>query len=99
MSIFAVIGDCLKPKSFAGLFGSAPSIALATLSLAVIHNGKAYASIEARSMVLGAIAFCVSAWLASWLLMSRKFGALQSTAISLPVWVGCAVALWVVLLR
>jgi hypothetical protein len=31
VSVFAVIGDLLKPKSFAGLFGAAPSVALATL--------------------------------------------------------------------
>jgi hypothetical protein len=34
VSLFAVIGDVLRPKSFAGLFGAAPSIALATLGLA-----------------------------------------------------------------
>jgi len=32
VSFFAVIGDGLKPKSFAGLFGAAPSVALATLA-------------------------------------------------------------------
>jgi hypothetical protein len=31
VSAFAVIGDVLRPKSFAGLFGAAPSVALATL--------------------------------------------------------------------
>jgi hypothetical protein len=31
VSVFALIGDVLKPKSFAGLFGAAPSVALATL--------------------------------------------------------------------
>jgi Protein of unknown function (DUF3147) len=30
VSIFSLIGDILKPKSFAGLFGAAPSVALAT---------------------------------------------------------------------
>jgi hypothetical protein len=28
MSIFAILGDLLKPKSFAGLFGAAPSVGL-----------------------------------------------------------------------
>ena len=28
VSLFTVIGDVLKPKSFAGLFGAAPSVAL-----------------------------------------------------------------------
>jgi hypothetical protein len=31
LSVFAAIGDVLRPKSFAGLFGAAPSVALATL--------------------------------------------------------------------
>ena len=26
VSVFAVLGDVLKPKSFAGLFGAAPSL-------------------------------------------------------------------------
>ncbi len=33
VSVFACLGDVLKPKSFAGLFGAAPSVALATLGL------------------------------------------------------------------
>ena len=35
VSVFALIGDLVKPKSFAGLFGAAPSVALATLGLTV----------------------------------------------------------------
>jgi Protein of unknown function (DUF3147) len=41
VSAFAIIGDLLKPKSFAGLFGAAPSVALATLSLTVAKEGRA----------------------------------------------------------
>jgi len=33
VSVFAVISDIVKPKSFAGLFGAAPSVALATIGL------------------------------------------------------------------
>jgi hypothetical protein len=39
VSAFAALGDVLKPKSFAGLFGAAPSIALATLGLTIAANG------------------------------------------------------------
>ena len=39
VSAFAVLGDILKPKSFAGRFAAAPSVALATLSLAVMQHG------------------------------------------------------------
>jgi hypothetical protein len=59
VSAFALLGDLLKPKSFAGLFGAAPSVALATLVLTVMKDGKGYASTEARSMILGAVAFVV----------------------------------------
>ena len=54
VSLFAVIGDVLKPKSFAGLFGAAPSVALATLALTIATDGKTYAALEARSMIVGA---------------------------------------------
>jgi Protein of unknown function (DUF3147) len=56
VSAFAVLGDVFRPKSFAGLFGAAPSIALATLAIAVAQRGTGYAAIEARSMMLGAVA-------------------------------------------
>jgi hypothetical protein len=46
VSVFALLGDLLKPKSFAGLFGAAPSVALATLVLTVRQHGITYASIE-----------------------------------------------------
>ena len=32
VSVFSLISDLLKPKTFAGLFGAAPSVALATLA-------------------------------------------------------------------
>jgi hypothetical protein len=41
VSFFAVLGDVLKPKSLAGLFGAAPSIGLATLALTISSEGRA----------------------------------------------------------
>jgi hypothetical protein len=49
ISSFALLGDLLKPKSFAGLFGAAPSVALAALGLTVAGEGRGYAATEARS--------------------------------------------------
>jgi hypothetical protein len=57
VSLFASLGDLFKPKSFAGLFGAAPSVALATLGLAVLKQGEQYAATEARSMVAGLAGF------------------------------------------
>jgi hypothetical protein len=57
VSAFAALGDVIKPKSFAGLFGAAPSIAIATLALTVSTRGGRYAAAEASSMMAGALAF------------------------------------------
>lgn len=99
VSIFAVIGDMLKPKSFAGLFGAAPSVALATLGLTVVVQGKGYAAVEARSMIAGALGFLVYAASASWLMMRYKLRALLATAVAIPVWFMVAFGFWRFLLR
>jgi hypothetical protein len=99
VSAFAIIGDLLKPKSFAGLFGAAPSVALATLALTVATEGSSYASTEARSMMAGAIAFMAYASCVSWVMMRYKVSALLVTSCSMPLWFGVAFGLWHVLLK
>jgi hypothetical protein len=59
----AVVADVLRPKSFAGLFDAAPSVAYATLTLASWKQGGDYVSIEGRSMILGAVALAVYSFL------------------------------------
>jgi len=56
VSLFAVLADVIRPKSFAGLFGAAPSIALATLVLTVSERGASFAAAEGRSMMVGGVA-------------------------------------------
>ena len=98
VSVFAVLGDILKPKSFAGIFGAAPSVALATLGLAIAKHGGQYASIEGRSMVLGALALCVYSTLVSWLLMRCKWHALVASGLSIALWLFVALGLRAVIL-
>ena len=93
VSLFAIIGDLLKPKSFAGLFGAAPSVALATLGLTVATEGASYAATEARSMMAGAIAFIAYASCVSWVMMRYKVSALLVTICSIPLWFGVAFGL------
>jgi len=99
VSVFALLGDLLKPKSFAGLFGAAPSIALATLALTVMKEGKEYASLEARSMVVGAAAFFFYACVVGRLLIRRRVPVLFTTSASVALWFGCAFGLWFLALR
>lgn len=98
VSFFALIGDLLKPKSFAGLFGAAPSVALATLTLTVAKEGSSYAASEARSMMAGAAALFIYASFVSWIMMRFKIKALWVTICSIPIWFCVALGLWYVLL-
>jgi len=94
VSAFAIIGDLLKPKRFAGLLGAAPSVALATLGLTVASEGASFTATEARSMMAGAIAFTAYASCVSWVMMRYKLKALWVTVGAVPLWLGIAFGLW-----
>ena len=93
VSFFAVLAEIFRPKSFAGLFGAAPSIALATIGVTIVHAGRAYAAAEARSMIFGALGFFVYASCASWVLMRFKPRTVVVTIALLPVWFGVSIAI------
>ena len=99
VSLFAALGDALKPKSFAGLFGAAPSVALATLGMTILSDGKLYASLEARSMAGGAVALGAYAYLVCWLLAKRNWHAIAASIAAIPLWLACALAAWLIFLR
>jgi hypothetical protein len=94
VSFFAVLAEIFRPKSFAGLFGAAPSIALATIGITISAHGKAYAAVEARSMIFGAIAFLLYSACVSWMLFRTKQRALAATVILMPVWFAASFAFW-----
>jgi hypothetical protein len=94
VSFFSFLADVLRPKSFAGLIGAAPSVALATLGLTIRHDGKSYAAFEARSMILGAIAFLVYAFIVSCLLRRYRPAALTAVLGAMPVWFLVSLGLW-----
>jgi uncharacterized membrane protein (GlpM family) len=94
VSAFAVLGDMFKPKSFAGLFGAAPSVALSTLTLTIAKDGRDYAAVESRSMIVGAIAFFIYATFVSRSLVRHKGRPLPTTARAIGLWLASALALW-----
>ncbi len=94
VSAFALLGDVFQPKRFAGLFGAAPSVALASLGLAIATNGKLYAALEARSMAAGAIAFFVYAFCVCVVMVKYKPSAMLCSLAMIPIWCATAFALW-----
>ncbi len=94
VSLFAVLGDIFRPKSFAGLFGTAPSIALATIGLTIVQDGKPYAALECRSMMLGAVAFFAYSVFVGWTLRRYKPPALFASLALMPAWFAISFSLW-----
>jgi hypothetical protein len=92
VSLFALIGDVVRPKRFAGIFGGAPSVALATLALTTHKLGPLIASVEARSMILSSLGFVLYVYVAQRLLASGRRSALLVSLAGLAVWGVVAVA-------
>ena len=99
VGLFAAAGEVLRPKSFAGIFAAAPSVALATLSLTIAAQGKVYASIEARSMIIGAFALLVYSYVCMVLMGKYRVHALNATISAIGVWLVCAMGIWAIVLR
>lgn len=98
VTVFSIISDLFKPKSFAGLFGAAPSIALASLGLTVATEGSAIAATEARSMIIGAVALFTYAAVLSWMVLRFRLPSLPVFLPGLLLWLGVAIGLWQVVL-
>jgi hypothetical protein len=94
VSSFAAISDLFRPRTFAGLFGAAPSVALASLTVTIFTDGKQTAAIEARSMILGAVALLLYAATVSFLLVRFKPSALAVSLGGLLLWLLAALTLW-----
>jgi Protein of unknown function (DUF3147) len=82
---FSGLGDMLKPKAFAGLFGAAPSVALASLLVTVVTGGPMKAAVSSRGMIAGAvgmIAYCIAATT-----LVKRFGALAGSVLAWIAWI------------
>jgi len=85
---FAMLSDRLKPKTLAGLFSGAPSVALASLGLTAFAMGGGKTAVMATSMIAGAIgmvAFCALA-----IALEQKVGAITSSALAWISWAAAA---------
>lgn len=97
VSAFAALGDAFRPKTFAGLFGAAPSIALATLLIALSKQGADYVALEARSMILGALALAAYSWTVCVLLHKFRMSSLAAAMAALLVWFAAAFGMTAIL--
>lgn len=93
VSAFALLGDMLRPKGFAGLFGAAPSVALATLAIGLLYHGSNHVAMQSRTMVWGAVALLAYSIFVCQLLMRGHWNALPATLAALGLWLVVALGL------
>lgn len=94
VSSFALLGDALRPRSFAGLTGAAPSVALSSLILVAATKGLMPVAAEAKTMSLGVIAFFLSALLIRTLIVRLKFSWPITVLVIVSSWGAFTSALW-----
>ena|SRR5437660_1628962 len=90
--VFAVVGEVVKPKAFAGLFSAAPSVALASLAVTLAVEDVGRARLDVIGMVVGGIGMagcCVMATVAI-----PKVGAVWGSLMAWAAWTLVAVGLY-----
>jgi hypothetical protein len=97
VSAFAAFGDAIRPKSFAGLFGAAPSVALATILITLSQRGAPFAAVEGRSMIVGALALAAYSWTVCVLLKRFMTPSWAATSAAFLIWFAAAFGLAAIL--
>lgn len=85
VALFAVLGEMLQPKRFAGIFGASPAVALANLLVIALVKGDASARYAATGMIAGAVALAVACTAA--IPAVRRWGALRGSTVLWAVWI------------
>lgn len=82
--VFALVGEVLKPKRFAGLFGAAPSVALANLAVIALAESVGSAKVSSVGMISGGVAMVLCCLVG--VPAVRRFGALVGSVLMWGAW-------------
>jgi hypothetical protein len=82
---FSATGELFSPKSFSGLFGAAPSVAIASIGLSFVTDGAGSVAIAARWMAVATVA--MFAYASACVVLGGRA--------RIPIWVA-AVSSWLV---
>lgn len=85
VALFALVGEILQPKRFAGIFGASPAVALGNLLVIAFAKGDASARNAAAGMIAGAVALTVACAVA--IPAIRRWGAVWGSVLLWIVWI------------
>jgi uncharacterized membrane protein (GlpM family) len=95
--VFSLLGELLRPKSFAGIFAAAPSIAIASLLITTGVRGETAVHESVLGMVAGAVSLVAACVVA--IDSVKRFRAPRGSLAAIGVWLAAAAGLYVVALR
>jgi uncharacterized membrane protein (GlpM family) len=99
VSLFAVVGELFAPKTFSGIFGAAPSVALATLALTSHKQGHTAVADLAQAMLFGTAAMLAYCAILSVVVRRLKMPAWLEAGAAWALWFAIAFPLWARFLR
>jgi hypothetical protein len=91
--LFSAAGECFEPETFGGLFGAAPSVAIATLGIAFVQTGARGAASDAHWMLLACIAMFAYTTACVAVCRDRRIPVSFGAFAAWIVWIFVAVAL------
>jgi hypothetical protein len=94
VSAFAAISELFEPKTFSGLFGAAPSVAIATLALTYGKLGPSATATSARWMLAGTVALFLYVTCCMWACRWRRVPVWLGAGASWLVWGAAAFSVW-----
>jgi hypothetical protein len=94
--VFALVSEGLDPKRFAGLFGAAPSVAIAGLMITLLDKGAGEAHENTIGMIAGGAGMVLYA--AAVVPLLKRWGAQRAAAVALGAWTAGAAVVAVPLL-
>lgn len=95
--VFSLIAEAVRPRSFAGLFGAAPSIAIVSLILVETSKGAQAVREQSVAMMFGALTLAVYCVVATDAV--DRFGGLRGSIAVFVAWFAVAGASWGLVLR
>jgi hypothetical protein len=96
VSAFSAIGEVFQPKTFSGLFATAPSVAIAPLALGSAVHGSSYVAAEALTVVIGVVGLLTYARACAGGRVTARLPAWVSTTAVWFAWLVAAFGIWTV---
>ncbi|WP_424531970.1 DUF3147 family protein [Sphaerisporangium viridialbum] len=92
VTVFALIGEMVSPKRFAGIFAAGPAVALAGMTITLVFIGGRQVAESAQGMIIGSVAlvaFCASA-----APLVERLGTAAGSVVALAIWAAVAALGW-----